>query len=68
MKPTHFLVPVEVAEALHGYLVARPMGEVEQLVGALRASKPAPVEETATSAIPPIHVPTPADIDYDVRS
>lgn len=36
------LVPMPILQVLHDYLLTRPMGEVEQLVAALRKCKPAP--------------------------
>lgn len=35
------LIPRELAQALHDYLMMRPMAEVEQLVAKLRTLKPA---------------------------
>lgn len=34
-------LPQNLAQALHDYLMSRPMAEVEQLVMALRRTKPA---------------------------
>ena len=38
-------IPAELAEALHRYLLGRPMGEVEALVSGLRAAEHVPVEQ-----------------------
>jgi hypothetical protein len=38
----NLLIPAAFAQQLHDYLLGRPMGEVEQLVGGLRQLRPAP--------------------------
>lgn len=36
------LIPQPLLQALHDYLITKPMSEVEQLVAAIRQCKPAP--------------------------
>ena len=48
MTSKDLLLPVELAQALHDYLMTRPMGEVERIVLPLRNLKPAPEPEVAT--------------------
>lgn len=40
MQPDSVPVPLQLAEALHQYLLTRPMREVENLVTALRQCEP----------------------------
>lgn len=47
MTSKDLLLPVELAQALHDYLITRPFGEVERMVGALRTLKPAHPPEVA---------------------
>jgi hypothetical protein len=44
-------VPADLLQALHDYLVQRPMREVEGLVTAIRTCKPAGPQETAEDGI-----------------
>jgi hypothetical protein len=42
---SNLLIPTELAQAIHDYLLTKPMGEVETLVVQIRALRPAPAAE-----------------------
>lgn len=38
-------LPADIVQAIHDYLMTRPMREVEALVAAIRSAKPADLQE-----------------------